>query len=31
MYVEEQLRKDIDTCECFLLQFEKMTDVVDVQ
>ena len=28
--VEEQLRKDIDTCECFSLQFDESTDTVDV-
>jgi len=29
MYVEEQLRKDIDACEFFPLQFDEMTDMVD--
>jgi len=28
--VEEQLRKDIDACECFSLQFDESTDMVDV-
>lgn len=28
--VEQQLRNDIDTCECFSLQFDESTDVVDV-
>ncbi|KAJ8044736.1 Zinc finger BED domain-containing protein 5 [Holothuria leucospilota] len=28
--VEEQLRKDIDVCECFSLQFDESTDMVDV-
>ncbi|KAK0138833.1 General transcription factor II-I repeat domain-containing protein 2 [Merluccius polli] len=28
--VEQQLRNDIDACECFSLQFDKSTDVVDV-
>ena len=28
--VEEQLRKDIDFCECFSLQFDESTDMVDV-
>jgi len=26
--VVEQLRKDIDTCECFPLQFDEMTYMV---
>ena len=30
MYVEEQLRKVIDSCECFCLQFDETTDMVDV-
>jgi len=30
MYVEEQLRKVIDACECFWLQFDETTDLVDV-
>ena len=29
-YVEEQLRKVIDACECFWLQFDETTDMVDV-
>ncbi|XP_053173285.1 general transcription factor II-I repeat domain-containing protein 2A-like [Scomber japonicus] len=28
--VESQLKNDIDACECFSLQFEESTDVVDV-
>ena len=28
--VESQLKKDIDACECFSLQFDESTDVVDV-
>ncbi|RXN37666.1 general transcription factor II-I repeat domain-containing 2A-like protein [Labeo rohita] len=28
--VEAQLRKDIEQCECFSLQFDESTDVVDV-
>ena len=28
--VEEQLWKDIDACECFSLQFDESTDMVDV-
>lgn len=28
--VEAQLKKDIATCECFSLQFDESTDVVDV-
>ena len=28
--VEEQLRKDIDACECFSLDFVESTDMVDV-
>lgn len=28
--VEEQLRKDIDVCKCFSLQFDESTDLVDV-
>ena len=28
--VEEQLKKDIDVCECFSLQFDESTDMVDV-
>ena len=28
--VEEQLRKDTDACECFSLQFDESTDIVDV-
>lgn len=28
--VEEQLRKDIDACECFSLQFDESTDMVDM-
>jgi len=31
MYVEEQLRKDFETYECFPLQFDMMTNVVDVE
>jgi len=31
MCVEEQLRKDIDACECFPLQSDEMTDMVDVE
>jgi len=31
MYVEEQLRRDIDACECFPFQFDEMTDMVDVE
>jgi len=30
MHVEEQLKKDIDTCECFPLQSDEITDMVDV-
>ena len=29
-YVEEQLRKDIDTCEFLPFQFDEMTDMLDV-
>ncbi|CAK6982894.1 zinc finger BED domain-containing protein 5-like isoform X1, partial [Scomber scombrus] len=28
--VESQLKKDIDACDCFSLQFDESTDVVDV-
>jgi len=28
--VEEQLKRDIDACECFSLQFDESTDMVDV-
>lgn len=28
--VETQLKKDIDACECFSLQFDESTDLVDV-
>ncbi|CAL9685305.1 unnamed protein product [Knipowitschia caucasica] len=28
--VEEQLRRDIDMCECFSLQFDESTDIMDV-
>jgi len=28
--VEEQLRKDVEQCQCFSLQFDESTDVVDV-
>nr|XP_055065219.1 general transcription factor II-I repeat domain-containing protein 2A-like [Misgurnus anguillicaudatus] len=28
--VDEQLKKDIDACECFSLQFDESTDMVDV-
>jgi len=28
--VVEQLRKDTDACECFFLQFDESTDMVDV-
>ena len=30
MHVEEQLRKDIDTCECFPLQSDEMVDVAQL-
>jgi len=30
MYVEEQLRKVIDSCECFCFQFDETTDMADV-
>ena len=30
MDMEEQLRKDIDVCECFSLQFDELTDMVDL-
>lgn len=29
MAVKEQLKKDIDTCECFSLQFNESTDMMD--
>ncbi|CAM4659072.1 unnamed protein product [Leuciscus chuanchicus] len=28
--IEEQLRKDVEQCKCFSLQFDESTDVVDV-
>ena len=30
VYVEEQLRKVIDACECFSLQSHELADMVDV-
>lgn len=28
--VGEQLKRDINTCECFSLQFDELTDIVDM-
>lgn len=28
--VEEQLKEETDACECFSLQFDESTDMVDV-